>query len=369
MVEQVDTLVIGAGVVGLALARLLARSDRKVVVLEEQDAVGTATSSRNSGVIHAGIYYPAGSRKARLCVRGRELLYAYCADRGVGHRRIGKLIVAVTAAQIDQLESVRRRGIANGVHDLRRLDERALGEYEPEVCGVAAILSPSTGIVDTTGLMHALHRDVLDAGGVVALRTALASAEAVSAGFVVELSDGTRLRCRELINCAGLGAWSVARSVSGHDARTPGRHLAKGNYFTVASGRVPFSRLVYPLPVDGGLGVHYTVDLDGRGRFGPDVEWVDRVDYRVDETRAAAFEAEIGQYWPALPRRSLVPDYAGIRPKISGPGEAAADFVIDGPAAHGIPGLVHLFGIESPGLTSCLAIAEEVERELRGTDR
>ncbi|MET9199111.1 NAD(P)/FAD-dependent oxidoreductase [Gordonia sp. NPDC003585] len=362
--ERVDCLVVGAGVVGLAIARRLAQSGLEVVVVEAADDVGTGTSARNSEVIHAGIYYPAESRKARLCVRGRELLYRYCADRDVPYRRVGKLIVAATPDQIPALDSVRRRGVDNGVHDLRQIDVAELRDLEPAVSGAGALLSGSTGIVDSAGLVHALRRDLEDAGGAVALRTRFLRGSVAGFRITVELSGTQQVSCGMVINSAGLGAWDVARSLSGAQLPIPPRYLAKGNYFRLESGRAPFSHLVYPLPVDGGLGVHYTLDLGGTGRFGPDVEWTDAVDYVVDDTRARAFEDAIIRYWPALPRDSLTPDYAGVRPKISGPGEPTADFLVQGPRTHGVEGLVNLFGIESPGLTSCLALADDVADEL-----
>ncbi|MDL9935934.1 NAD(P)/FAD-dependent oxidoreductase [Gordonia sp. ABSL1-1] len=375
---DVDTLVVGAGVIGLAVARRLSRVNRRVAVIEAMDEIGTQVSSRSSEVIHAGIYYAADSLKARLCVRGRDELYRYCADHGVPHRRIGKLIVAADESQMPGLERIRAHADANGVHDLRLLRGDELHRREPALRGVGALLSPSTGIVDSAALMRAFVRDIGAAEGIVALRTGLRAAHADRSGFVVELGDGTGLRCHELINCAGLVSWSVAESVTVAKSLAvteavstiPPRYLAKGNYFGLASGSAPFDHLVYPLPVDGGLGVHLTLDLAGAARFGPDVQWLpsdaddNTVDLRVDETRVAQFATAIGNYWPDLTADMLVPAYAGIRPKVSGPGMPAADFVISGPRVHRIPGLVHLFGIESPGLTSCLAIAEEVEREL-----
>ncbi|MEO9330090.1 NAD(P)/FAD-dependent oxidoreductase [Gordonia aurantiaca] len=358
--DRVECLVVGGGIVGLAVARALALTGREVVVLEAADAVGTQTTSRSSEVIHAGIYYPEGSLKARLCVRGREMLTRYCDEHGVAWRRPGKLIVATDDAQSGRLETLLRHGLANGVEDLRRVDESELHELEPEVWGVGALLSPSTGIVDVAGMVRALQRDVEDLGGAVALRSRVVGGRVDDAGVTLELADGSAASADLVVNCAGLGAWSVAESLVGFDGPVPQRHLAKGNYFGLTGARAPFEHLVYPVPVDGGLGVHFTMDLDGAARFGPDVEWIDGdaedLDHRVDEGRRTVFEEAIRRYWPGLPDQTLTPAYAGIRPKVGGPGEAAADFVIQGPNEHGSPGLVNLFGIESPGITSSLAI-------------
>ncbi|NDZ96865.1 NAD(P)/FAD-dependent oxidoreductase [Streptomyces sp. SID6673] len=367
MVETVDAVVVGAGVVGLAVARDLARTGHEVLVLEAESAVGTQTSSRNSEVIHAGIYYPTGSRKAIACVRGRELLYRYCADRGVPHRRLGKIIVATAHDQIGRLDEIAAHAAANGVTDLRKLDASALRDLEPDLSGVAALLSPSTGIVDSHGLMRALRADAEGAGAGVALGSRVV-AGSVRAGspMTLEVADAGSLRCRALVNCGGLGAWDLAASLDGFPAeRIPALRLAKGSYYALASGSAPFRRLVYPVPADGGLGVHLTLDLAGAARFGPDVEWTDHVDYRVDPDRADRFYAEIRRYWPELPDHALAPAYAGVRPKLSGPGEPGADFLLQGPTEHGVPGLVNMFGIESPGLTSCLALARDVCEMLR----
>ncbi|ORM33402.1 NAD(P)/FAD-dependent oxidoreductase [Williamsia sp. 1135] len=360
MAETVDCLVVGAGVIGLAVARELARGGREVVIVDAEGAIGTQTSSRNSEVIHAGIYYPTGSVKARLCVRGREMLYDYCADRGVEHRRLGKLIVATGPEQVSRLTAINAQAAANGVLDLRRVGAVELADLEPELVAVEALLSPSTGIVDSHGLMSALHRDAGDAGTTTVLRTPVTSGRIVDGRPEIDL-DGTPVRCDTLINCAGLGAWGVAHAIDGFPVeRIPKRALAKGNYYSLAHGRAPFSHLVYPIPADGGLGVHLTLDLAGQARFGPDVEWSDAVDYTVDAGRADAFYAEIRKYWPQLPDDALSPAYSGIRPKLAGRGEPNADFLIQGPSEHGIDGLINLFGFESPGLTSCLAIAEVV---------
>ena len=364
--DQVQTIVIGAGVVGLAVARALALSGREVIVLEAADAIGTGTSSRNSEVIHAGIYYPAGSLKACLCVQGKERLYSYCAEKGVEHRRCGKLIVATSAEQVGQLEQIQKKAAANGVHDLHMLTREQAKALEPDLECYAALLSPSTGIVDSHGLMLALQGDMEQAGGVLALLSAVSSAQVQSDGIVVRTEDGTELLAQEVVNAAGLVAPQLASQIQGLDAQyVPQAFFAKGNYFTL-SGRAPFTHLIYPVPEAAGLGVHLTLDLGGQAKFGPDVEWVDSPDQlQVDPKRCEGFYAEVNKYWPGLAQGSLAPGYAGIRPKISGPHAASADFVIQGAATHQIAGLVNLFGIESPGLTSCLAIAEEVLQHLQ----
>ncbi|OYQ41457.1 FAD-dependent oxidoreductase [Rhodoferax sp. TH121] len=360
--EQVDCVVVGAGVVGLAVARALAQAGREVLVLEACDAFGTQTSARNSEVIHAGIYYPAGSLKAQLCVRGKQLLYDYCAERGLPHQRCGKFIVATDAAQVAQLRGIQAKAAANGVQDLVLLDAAQARAAEPQLQCLAALHSPSTGIVDSHALMLALLGDLERAGGVLALNSPLASANIAQKAIDLIAEDGTRLRARTVVNAAGLQAPALAARFAGLTPQhVPQAHFAKGNYFTLA-GRSPFSRLIYPVPETSGLGVHLTIDLGGQARFGPDVQWVDDPqDLAVDPARGNAFYAEVRKYWPALPDHALLPAYAGMRPKIVGPGQAAADFVIQGPAVHGVPGLVNLFGIESPGLTSALAIAEYVQ--------
>ncbi|MGQ3002193.1 MAG: NAD(P)/FAD-dependent oxidoreductase [Hydrogenophaga sp.] len=364
-IEQVDALVVGAGVVGLAVARALALAGREVMVLEREADIGTGTSSRNSEVIHAGIYYPAGSLKAQLCVQGKHALYAYCAERGIAHRRCGKLIVANTASQLAALPSIIEKARANGVHDLRLLNREQARELEPELECLGAVHSPSTGIVDSHGLMLSLQGDLEHAGGMVVCHAQVDHLAATDAGIDVQTVDGTRLRARTVINAAGLGACDLALRIRGLAAdHVPRAWFAKGNYFTL-SGRSPFEHLIYPAPEPdkhlAGLGVHLTLDLGGQAKFGPDVQWVDRADdLQVDPARGEAFYAEVRRYWPGLPDGALQPGYAGMRPKISGPHEPAADFVIQGPAVHGVPGLVNLFGIESPGLTSCLAIADQV---------
>ncbi len=363
--EQVDCLVIGAGVVGLAVARALALQGREVLVLEAAGAIGTGTSARNSEVVHAGIYYAKGSLKARLCVEGKELLYAYCAARGIGHRRCGKLMVATRETQVAQLQGIINKAAANGVHDLMQLTREQARALEPQLECVAAVHSPGTGIVDSHALMLSLQGDLQNTGGMVVLNTALNHARYAQGAIVLTLQDGTELQAQTVVNAAGLQAQSVARRFAGlAEHFVPLSYYAKGNYFTL-SGRSPFSRLIYPLPEAAGLGVHLTVDLGGQTRFGPDVQWVSSPDdLAVDPARGDAFYAEVRKYWPALQDGALTPGYAGIRPKIQAPGELARDFLIQGPAEHGVAGLVNLFGIESPGLTSALAIGEYVCRLL-----
>ena len=357
--DRIEAIVIGAGVVGLAIGRALARAGREVLVLEAERHFGTGTSSRNSEVIHAGIYYPAGSLKARLCVEGRRMLYAYCAGRGVAHRKLGKLIVATRGAQVEALQSILARARANGVENIAMIDAAEARRLEPQLSCVAALHSRETGIVDSHGLMLALLGDLESAGGSLACGSPFVRAERSGDGWIVHTGGEAPFAL-----AAGLQAQEVAAQIESLPAaQIPPRHLARGCYFQL-SGRAPFSRLVYPVPVPGGLGVHLTLDLGGQARFGPDVEWIDAVDYTVDPRRADAFYAEVREYWPQLPDASLAPGYSGIRPKLSGPGEPAADFVIAGPDAHGVPALVNLFGIESPGLTACLAIGEHVRRLL-----
>ena len=362
--EKLDAVVIGAGVVGLAVARALAMAGREVVILEAEDAIGTHTSSRNSEVIHAGIYYPKGSLKARSCVAGKELLYEYCVAHGVPHRRSGKLIVATDEKQLIELESIQKKAHANGVTDVVWMTQAQVLALEPELSCVAGPYSPSTGIIDSHALMLAYLGDAEERGAMLALKTHLLGAQVTADGFVVH-SDQMDVACNVLVNSAGLRAPSVARSIEGYDTTlAPREFYAKGNYYSLTR-RAPFSRLVYPVPEPGGLGVHVTLDLAGQARFGPDVEWVDHIDYAVDPKRSERFYAAIRRYWPGLPDGALAPGYAGIRPKTAGPKEAAPDFEVQGPSAHGVPGLVHLFGIESPGLTSSLALAGLVLDELR----
>jgi L-2-hydroxyglutarate oxidase LhgO len=359
--DEFDCVVIGAGVVGLAVARALALQGREVLVLEAEGAIGTGTSSRNSEVIHAGIYYAAGSLKARLCVEGKEALYAYAQERGLPHRRCGKLIVATTEAQVAQLDAILAKARANGIDDLVLLTGDEARSLEPQLACLAALHSPSTGIVDSHALMLSLQGDLENAGGMLALKSPVARAVCTANGIELTGEDGTTLRCATVVNAAGLAAPLLARRFEGLlQSSVPTAYFAKGNYFTLA-GRAPFQRLIYPVPEAAGLGVHLTLDLGGQAKFGPDVQWVDSPDdLVVDPRRGDGFYAEVRRYWPALPDGALIPGYAGIRPKISGPHEPARDFVIAGPQTHGVPGLVNLFGIESPGLTSSLAIGRHV---------
>jgi L-2-hydroxyglutarate oxidase LhgO len=359
-VDRVDTVVIGAGVIGLAVARALAQAGREVLILEAEDAIGTHTSSRNSEVVHAGIYYPQDSLKARTCVEGRERLYAYCAERRIPHRRCGKLIVATDIAQLDDLEGIRRKAHANGVTDVVHVTSTHARELEPALECVAALHSPSTGIIDSHPLMAAFLGDAERAGAMLALRCAVTKGVLRPDGIELHVEGAAPILAERVVNSAGLRAPSLARSIEGYPAEVaPPELYAKGNYYGLAM-RSPFSRLVYPVPEPGGLGVHVTLDLGGRARFGPDVEWVDGIDYTVDPQRAERFYAAIRRYWPGLPDDALVPDYAGVRPKIAGKDEPAADFVVQGPPEHGVPGLVNLFGIESPGLTASLPLADMV---------
>ena len=374
--DSVEALVIGAGVVGLAVGRALAQAGIETIVVESGSGIGQGVSSRNSEVIHAGLYYAPGSKKARLCVRGKELLYRFCAEHGVAHSRCGKLVVATAADQHPALTTLQRRAEANGV-EVQRWTARQAMDLEPALACTEALWSPSTGIVDSHGLMLALQGDMEHAGGMLALQS-----QVLGAGFAagkpavvqVRSPDGDfELAATHVVNAAGLHACSLAQHFEGLDPRhVPAGHFAKGSYFTLP-GRAPFSHLVYPAPVDAWLGVHVTIDMGGQVKFGPDLEWLavdaaQDIDYSVDARRAAAFEAAIRRFWPGLPLGALAPAYSGVRPKIHGANEPAPDFRIDGPAVHGVPGLVNLFGIESPGLTSSMAIAEDVTAMLTGKE-
>ncbi|MBI1779658.1 MAG: NAD(P)/FAD-dependent oxidoreductase [Proteobacteria bacterium] len=363
MVERVDCVVVGAGVVGLAVARAMALAGREVIVLEAADGIGTETSSRNSEVIHAGIYYPTGSLKARFCIAGRKALYAYCAERGIAHRRATKLIVATEAAERAGIETLRAQAAANGCEDLRWLSASEAKALEPELACIGAVLSPSTGLIDSHAFMLALQGDAEDRGAMIAFKSPLEGGRCQEDGILIEVggAEKMRLQCRTLINSAGLGAQDVARRLRGLPTQSvPPAFYAKGNYFVLSGSKPPFSRLIYPAPVQAGLGIHVTIDLAGQIRFGPDVEWIDRLDYDVDPARADAFYAAIRRYWPGLPDGTLKPGYSGIRPKLQQRGEPAQDFLVQGPAEHGVPGLANLYGIESPGLTAALAIADHV---------
>jgi L-2-hydroxyglutarate oxidase LhgO len=360
--ESIECVIAGAGVVGLAIARALSQSGREVLLLERAGTFGTETSSRNSEVIHAGIYYDPASLMARLCLPGRDALYAYCESRAVPHRACGKLIVATSESEVQKLGGIARHAARNGVTDLSFLSKDEALKLEPALQCEGALLSPSTGIIDSHAYMLSLLADAEAAGAVFAPHTPVVSARATSGGL--ELRTGgespMEIGCRLLVNAAGHGAPALAASIAGLGAEhVPVQYYAKGNYFTLAS-RPPFSRLVYPVPVPGGLGVHLTLDLGGQARFGPDVEWIEAIDYTVDPRRADSFYGAIRRYWPGLADGSLVPGYAGVRPKIVPASVSKQDFRIDGPERHGVPGLINLFGIESPGLTSSLAIADYV---------
>ena len=367
--DKVDGVVIGAGVVGLAVARALIQAapetSREWLVLEATDAIGTGTSSRNSEVIHAGIYYPQGSLKAQLCVQGRDMLYAYAQERGVSHQQCGKLIVATHVDQLPELDAILQKARANGVSDLVMLSAQEAQAMEPALSCVAALYSPSTGIVDSHGLMLSLQGDFENIGGLVVLNSPVTSAVCGDDGIVVRMTDGTELLAQTVVNAAGLTAPWLAKKFEGLASQhVPHAYFAKGNYFTL-SGKSPFSHLIYPVPEAAGLGVHLTLDLGGQAKFGPDVQWVGNPDdLLVSAEHEQAFYNDVRKYWPNLADGALQTGYAGIRPKISGPDDAAADFCIQGPAVHGVKGLINLFGIESPGLTSALAIGDAVVRAL-----
>lgn len=370
--DKADCIVIGAGVVGLAVARQLAQDGREVMILERAAAIGTETSARNSEVIHAGIYYPPGSLRARLCVEGRDRLYAYLAERAIPHRRCGKLIVAATPTQQTTLDTLRQTARENGAGALEPLGRAEALALEPALDCHSALFSPLTGIVDSHALMLALLADAEDAGAILATGTEVRALDAAGDALIVSTAetgapaDAPRFDVAAdlVVNAAGLWAPGIAAATRGLDpAHVPRAHYARGTWFA-APGRAAFSRLIYPVPEPGGLGIHLTLDLGGGMRFGPDVEWIDDVDYTLSGARADAFDAAIRRYWPGLAPGSLSPVSCGVRPKLTGPGEPAADFRIDGPARHGIPGLVNLFGIESPGLTASMAIAAEVARRL-----
>lgn len=365
--DKVDCIVIGAGVVGLAVARALAHAGREVLVLEANPAIGMETSSRNSEVIHAGLYYPAGSLKARLCVAGRDALYAYCNERGIAHHRCGKLIVSTSEAQQNKLKAIHAQAHANGCSEVFALSGEQAKSLEPALSCTAALHSPLTGVIDSHGFMLALHGDAENAGAMFAFNSRVLGARAFAGGIALQVQSGPdasgcmELETKMLVNCAGLWACGLAAKIEGLDGATiPASHFAKGSYYSLI-GKAPFSRLIYPIPEDGGLGVHLTLDLGGQARFGPDVEWLDNFgdipDYSVDPKRSEKFYGQIRAYWRELPDNALQPAYAGIRPKLSGPGENAADFLF---ANHGNAAYLELYGIESPGLTASLAIADHV---------
>ena len=360
MTDTVDTLVIGAGVIGLAIARRMALAGREVVVLEAEDAIGTGISSRNSEVIHAGIHYPEGSLRARLCVAGKKALYDYLPSHGVPFKSLGKLVVATAEDEVPALDAIEARARANGVDDLTRLTPDQVGAMEPAVKCFGALMSPSTGIFDSHAYMLALQGEAEDHGAAIAFSSPIEGGAITNGGVTVRVggAEPAEIRCRHFINAAGLSAQSVAAGIEGFPGEhIPTLHYAKGNYFTL-TGKSPFERLIYPVPGPIGLGVHSSVDMGGQCKFGPDVEWIDAPDYDVDPNQAGKFYNAIRRYWPDLPDGALQPGYVGVRPKLAPEGQPAADFTIRGPETHGIAGMVHLFGIDSPGLTSSLAIAD-----------
>jgi len=357
-----QVLVVGAGAVGLAVARAAALARHDVIVAEAASGIGTGISSRNSEVIHAGLYYPTGSKRAYHCPRSRRMLYDFCASHGVPHRKSGKLVVATNDSETERLQAILKQAQINGVEGVEIIDAEAARRLEPALACLAAMNSPETGIIDSHRYMLALEGDLEDHGGVVALNIPIERLVQVPGGWEVHFggADPQSITVDAVVNSAGLGAQKLARATEGYpQERVPRLFYAKGSYFNFA-GRPVFSRLIYPVPIPGGLGVHVTLDMAGRMRFGPDVEWIPDENYDVDPNRASAFYQRIRDYWPGLPDNGLVPDYSGIRPKLTGQGEAAADFMIDGPLQHGVPRLVQLFGIESPGLTASLSLAEEV---------
>jgi L-2-hydroxyglutarate oxidase LhgO len=360
---RVDSLVIGAGVIGLAIARRLAIAGLSPLVVEKADRVGSETSARNSEVIHAGLYYPPGSLKARLCIDGRDALYAYCRSRNVPHRQIGKLVVATQTPDIPRLNAIAANAEASGAGALDWLDTNDVRRREPALAAEAALWSPQTGIVDSHALMLSLQADAEAQGAQIVLNSRALHATPEARGFVVEFADGNRIRTHILVNAAGLHAPEFR--VEGLES--PACHFAKGSYFTL-DGKAPFSHLIYPVPPEGGLGIHLTLDMAGQGRFGPDIEWTEEIDYRVDIARKPLFVEAVKRWWPGLDPGRLQPGYAGVRPKLAGPGSPPADFAILSAKSHGLPGLVQLFGIESPGLTACLAIADEVANRLKTDD-
>lgn len=362
MTEGVDVVVIGAGAIGLAVARAFAQAGREVLIIEKEPAIGLHTSSRNSEVIHAGIYYEPGSLKARLCIEGKALLYDYCSRTGVGVRKIGKLIVAQMQSELGELQRLHDNAITCGVRDLAWLDGPTAMKLEPELRCVSALVSPSTGIVDSRQLMLALLADAESSGAILALQSNVTSGEIVPKGCILEVksADGemSRLLARLVVNCAGHGAHAIAASLGGYDvALLPSRFLVKGSYCSV-SGLSPFRHHIYPIPVPGGLGIHVTNDLAGTAKLGPDVTWTAEMHYEVDQAIGPKFKSACEGFWPSIRDRDVTPSYCGVRPKISNPGEPNADFMIQAVGGDGNVGLINLFRIESPGLTSCLAIAD-----------
>ncbi|WP_420403744.1 NAD(P)/FAD-dependent oxidoreductase [Nisaea sp.] len=367
MSEAVDAVVVGAGVVGLAAARALAMAGRDVIVLEQHDLIGSETSSRHSEVIHAGIYYPPGSLKAEVCVRGKHLLYDYVESHGVPYSRMGKLIVATSEDQIPALQQIKERAEQNGVYDLEFLSHNEVTAREPELRCVTALWSPSTGVIDSHAYMLALQGDLEEHGGMIAFMAPLEGGKVTEDGIELHVGGlhGMNMLAKTVVVAGGLHSQTIMRHLAGFPAdRIPPQHFCKGNYYQLTGCSAPFKSLIYPAPEAAGLGVHLTLDLGGQARFGPDVEWIDEIDYDVDPRRSDSFYTAVRKYWPGLPDDSLTPAYSGIRPKIQAPGEPAADYMIQGPAEHGVAGLVNLYGIESPGLTSSLAIAEKVMEKL-----
>jgi L-2-hydroxyglutarate oxidase LhgO len=361
---EVECVVVGAGVVGLAVARVLAKRGKEVVLIEQADGIGSGISSRNSEVIHAGIYYPKSSLKARLCVTGKTLLYQYCAENHIPYQKLGKLIVAQNEAERKKLESIQKHAQDNGVLDLSFLSKDALSEIEPELDSIAALYSPSTGIIDSHAYMLQLQADFEHAGGQCIFNTKLKIIKCDALGIHLESEhDSTRILAKQCINASGLNAVSLCQNIKGFpDSVLPKAYFAKGSYFSY-QGKVPFKHLIYPVPVNGGLGVHLTLDMNNSAKFGPDVDWLEdseAFDYHVDPAKKEAFFSAVKSYWPAVDEAKLCADYAGIRPKISGPLDIAADFCIQDEHIHGVPGFINLFGIESPGLTASLAIANKV---------
>ncbi len=366
--EKLDCVVIGAGVVGLAVARAMAERGREVFILESSEGIGNEASSRNSEVIHAGLYYPTGSLKARVCVQGRDQLYRYCEEKGIRHRRVGKLVVAGDEGEVARLRDIEAQARINGVTDVRWLDRSEAMGLEPALECEAALLSPSTGIIDSHGLMEALLEDAESAGAVLALASPVTGGRIQDDGIVLEVggSEPMTVLCRTVVNSTGIHASDVGQSLEGFPIKALLKtYMCKGSYFSM-SGEAPFSRLIYPVPDEASLGIHLTLDLAGQARFGPDTEWVEEIDYRVDEGRGEMFCGAIRKYWPDLPDGSLLPGYSGIRARLRGPDDDEADFLIQGPGDHGVPGLVNLLGIESPGLTACMALADKVVRVLNG---
>lgn len=362
MIDRVECIVVGAGVVGLAIARRLSMAGKEVIVVDSADMIGTETSSRNSEIIHAGIYYPKDSLKARFCVEGKHALYDYCPAHGIGHEKLGKIIVATSEDQIPELERLKQVAVGNGVPDLEWMTPAEVREMEPAVFCVAALWSPSTGIIDSHGLMLGYQGDAESHGAMIAFMSPVAKGRVVDNGIVLDISGGEpmALQADMVVNSAGLWAQQLAHNIEGIPKDTiPPFYFCKGNYYTLA-GKPPFNHPIYPVPEKAGLGVHVTVDLGGQVRFGPDVEWVEDIDYDVDPARADVFYEAVRRYYPDLAEGAILPGYSGIRPKIQAPGEGAHDFVIHGPRDHGVDGLVNLFGIESPGLTASLPIADHV---------